>query len=357
MKLYFTRWLGLFAASLCLIACSPSVATPTMTTEPQPTATEAQPTAVLATVEPESSLEPGQWTFVFFHAGREQVVLVNGGPERGKPADDPLELWGWDGARWSLISADESGPAWRNWAAVAYDPDRNVLVVHGGMQTGENFAETWEWDGQSWTQFGDTRPGAREGALMAYDQAHQNMVLFGGSTPDMQIYGDTWIWEGQAWTQSSQSGPAARFPGGMVYDAARQEVLLYSGHFAASTGEFTSYDDLWAWDGVSWREIASGASTPGHRTHPGMVFDPVTEQVLLIGSGSDVFLRDVWAWDGSVWTEITTSNTPARSGHNVAYDASRDRFVLFGGVDRPGGRALADTWEWDRAVWMCVQEC
>jgi hypothetical protein len=304
-----------------------------------------------------STLKGGQWTYIFYHEELEQVLLVNGGPEQGKPADEPLELWSWDGTEWWLVRADENGPTWRNWPAVAYDSTRDVLIVHGGLQSGTNFDETWEWDGQAWKRFTDPGPGAREGALMAYDAARGKTILFGGSTPDLEIHGDTWAWDGQRWTLISESGPAPRFPGGMVFDAARQEILLYSGHFAASTGEFVQYDDLWSWDGSSWREIPVDGSTPGHRTHAGFVYDPMTKNVFLIGSGSDTFIGDVWAWDGEAWEEIRALNTPARSGHNVAYDPKRDRFVLFGGVDRPGGTALKDTWEWDRVQWSCVNNC
>jgi hypothetical protein len=340
--------------------CAPApteISRPTST----PTATLPPPTAT-ESAESNPALEAGQWTYIFYHETLRQVVLVNGGPERGKPAEDPLELWSWDGTQWSLISADASGPAWRNWPAVAYETTRDVLVIHGGLQAGANFDETWEWDGETWTQFPGSGPGSREGALMAYDAARGKTILFGGSTPDMQIHGDTWewdgqTWDGQTWMRVSETGPAPRFPGGMAYDPARQEVVLYSGHFAASTGEFVPYDDLWAWDGTSWRQLTTGGATPGHRTHAGLVYDPVTETVLLVGSGSDTFLPDVWAWDGTQWKEVPTSNTPARSGQNVAYDPARDRFVLFGGVDRPGGTALDDTWEWDRNSWACVDNC
>lgn len=319
------------------------------------------PTTTPALVSPtptgEASLQAGQWSYIFYHEALEQVVLVNGGPERGKPADDPLELWRWDGMQWSLIGAEEDGPTWRNWPAVAFDTARNVLVIHGGLGGGTSLDETWEWDGQTWTQHTVPGPGAREGALMAYDESRGKILLFGGSTPDMDIHADTWAWDGHAWQQVSESGPAPRFPGGMVYDAARQEILLYSGHFADAGGEFVNYDDLWAWDGSSWREITTDETTPGHRTHAGFVYDPVEEQVLLIGSGNDTFLGDVWAWDGMFWEEIPTSNTPVRSGANVAYDPARDRFVIFGGVARPGGKALDDTWEWDRAAWTCINNC
>ncbi|HET6595224.1 MAG TPA: hypothetical protein VFG81_06355 [Anaerolineales bacterium] len=350
---YLLSLVFLLITASCAPASIEETATPTPTLIPilSPTATIV-PTSVST-----PTLQAGQWSYVFYHEGLEQVVLVNGGPERGKPADDPLELWSWDGTQWSLISADENGPTWRNWPAAAYDNTRDTLVIHGGLQPGRNFDETWEWDGRAWSHFTIAGPGAREGALMSYDAARSNMILFGGSTPDLEIHGETWKWDGGTWTPVSDTGPARRFPGGMVYDAARQEMLMYSGHFAESTGEFVQYDDLWAWDGSSWRELLADTPTPGHRTHAGFVYDPVTESVLLIGSGSDTFLGDVWSWDGTQWREIPTSNTPVRTGLNIAYDPKRDRFVLFGGVDRPGGKALDDTWEWDRGNWICASNC
>jgi hypothetical protein len=322
-----------------------------------PEATLSLPPAAPSTTAEIPALDAGQWTYIFYHDGLQRVMLVNGGPEQGKPAGDPLELWSWDGVQWWLIAREENGPTWRNWPAIAYDTARDVLVLHGGLQPGTSFAETWEWDGQTWTKFEGSGPGGREGAVMAYDAGRANMILFGGSTPDMEIHGDTWAWDGQTWTRVSETGPAPRFPGGMVYDPAREQVLLYSGHFASSSGAFTNFDDLWSWDGESWQDATPSGVTPGHRTHAGFLFDPVIEQVLLIGSGSETFLGDVWAWDGAKWEELPASNLPARSGHNVAYDPSRDRFVLFGGVDRPGGMALKDTWEWDRVEWLCVDDC
>jgi hypothetical protein len=351
----------LLVVVLFLSSCSQPRALPTLTSTPV-SVTETmppQPAPGSAVATDAARLEAGQWTYIFYHEVLHQVVLVNGGPEQGKPSEDPLELWSWDGSTWSLLSADEDGPTpvWRNWAATAYDSERDVLVIYSGLQDRKSLTDTWEWDGRKWTLYSGDGPGALEGALMAYDPVRGEMVLFGGSTPDLEIHGDTWAWDGKSWRQLSDTGPAARFPGGMVYDAARQEVLLYSGHFASVSGDFVNYDDLWNWDGAAWRESTPEGATPGHRTHAGLVYDPVTERVLLIGSGSGTFLKDVWAWDGVKWEEIPSADTPARSGQNIAYDPVRDRFVLFGGVDRPGGRALQDAWEWDRTMWTCADNC
>ena len=354
-----TRLILLWVMFLSACSASPTATETTLasfspTPDPAPVASS---TPIQAPPTEQRTLVAGQWNTLIYHETLQKVMLVNGGPERGKSKDDPLELWAWSGSNWSLISADSNGPTWRNWAGVAYDTTRDVLVINGGLQDANtSFDETWEWDGQSWAKFTGAGPGGREGALMAYDAARETTILFGGAA-DMDVLGDTWAWDGAQWTQISKQGPPARFPGGLVYDSARQEVLLYSGHFAEATGEFIDYDDLWAWDGTSWREIIQNQPTPGHRTHSAMAFDPNTQRVLLISSGSQTFLSDVWAWDGTHWTQVEASNTPTRSGHHVAYDAARDTFVLFGGVDRPGGKALSDTSECDRTDWACISNC
>lgn len=317
----------------------------------------AQPAIASATKDTISTLTAGQWSHLFYHDGRQQVILVNGGPERGKPADDPLELWSWDGTKWSLIAADENGPTWRNFAGAAYDSERDVLIIHGGLQNpGIKFDKSWEWDGAGWTQFTVSGPGLREGALMAYDAAGNQTLLFGGVV-DLEIKGDTWAWDGAQWTLVSETGPAPRFPGGMVFDPVRGEILITSGHFADTSGAFIDYGDLWAWNGEAWRELSWNGDSPGHRTHTGLVYDPRTENILLFGSGIGTFKSDIWSWNRTSWTMIPTANMPDRSGHGVAYDAVRDVFVFFGGVDRPGGKALSDTWEWDRTTWICKDNC
>ena len=336
----------LFLAGCATPAAPTSI--PVQATLAPATLTATPPPANSPNAESEPNLVAGQWTFLFYHEGLEQVILVNGGPERGKPADDPLELWSWDGMKWSLVSADENGPAWRNFVPVAYDSVRDVLIFHSD--------KTWEWDGHTWRSFTGTGPGEREGALMAYDVDRAKVVLFGGAI-DMEVKSDTWEWDGEGWTQVSETGPAPRFPGGMIYDPLRQEVLMYSGHFAESTGEFVDYDDLWGWNGEAWRQINTDGPTPGHRNHTALVFDPMREQILLIGGRELNRPGDTWIWDGVNWEEIPATNLPARSGHSVAYDPLRDKFVFFGGVDRPGGKALTDTWEWDRETWACVENC
>lgn len=317
---------------------------------------------VYALSQPDAGVSPvlqaGQWSAMVYHEGLGQIVLINGGPERGKPTDEPLELWAWDGETWTLLA--NNGPVWRNWAGVAYDSGRDVLVVHGGLQQERRFDETWEWDGQTWMMYDGSGPHGREGAGMVYDSGRDKVVLYGGAIDGSEIVGDTWEWDGQTWTQVATSGPPARFPAGTGYDPIRQQVVVYGGHDVRTSEEIPFFGDFWAWDGLAWQELPLTAPNPGIRVATSLVFDPVSAQLLMFGGADlEMFRTDLWGWDGTQWTLLSEdTGMPPRSGFNiVAYDAARGVYVLFGGVDRPGGVVVDETWEWDGALWVCAAGC
>jgi hypothetical protein len=56
---------------------------------------------------------------------------------------------------------DDMGPSARSSLAVAYDRNRDRLVLFGGLTANGPSGETWEWDGQYWTQLSETGPQAR----------------------------------------------------------------------------------------------------------------------------------------------------------------------------------------------------
>jgi hypothetical protein len=86
----------------------------------------------------------GQWHDLVYHERLGTTILVNGGPEQSTDPDTALELWSWDGKAWRRLSgggpAGADAPRWRNFAATAYDSDRGVLIVHGGLQGGATWA-------------------------------------------------------------------------------------------------------------------------------------------------------------------------------------------------------------------------
>jgi hypothetical protein len=62
------------------------------------------------------------------------------------------QTWRWDGATWSSVSGNQ--PSVRFNAALAFDRDRNRVVVYGGEvpSGGADLADTWEFDGTAWAR-------------------------------------------------------------------------------------------------------------------------------------------------------------------------------------------------------------
>jgi hypothetical protein len=59
------------------------------------------------------------------------------------------DLWSWDGTTWRLLA--ESGPPARAMGALAYDEARDRLVLFGGRRGWpDDLNDTWEWDGRAW---------------------------------------------------------------------------------------------------------------------------------------------------------------------------------------------------------------
>lgn len=83
----------------------------------------------------------------------------------------------------------------------------------------------------NWTQqMPATSPSPRNQHALAYDSAHSDVVLFGGSNgnPNLAGLGDTWTWNGTNWTQASpQTKPPARYSHAMAYDAMHQQTVLF----------------------------------------------------------------------------------------------------------------------------------
>lgn len=88
-------------------------------------------------------------------------------------------------------------------AHLVYDDARREVVLFGGYSTEGGgtgrLGDTWTWDGRAWTERQPTRsPSARQNAHLVYDEAREQVVLFGGATPG-GVRGDMWTWNGEDW--------------------------------------------------------------------------------------------------------------------------------------------------------------
>lgn len=262
----------------------------------------------------------------------------------GKRNCDSLWALGFDdggAATWELLCGGEHpqcraplGP--RTARAIAWDPDEGRLVVFGGfawaseapehggwspcpssarsLETqGEQacvLADTWVFRNGAWTDIcggpdsGPCGPGFRRTATMAYDEARDEIVLFGGTAmfcgsdvPRCPLdphwpgrYGDTWVLSGDEWEQrcgpdmERDCGPALRHGAATVWDPIRGRVLLFSGSPDPSVG---GYRDVWEWDGTRWRQLESPSPPPPGRMWHAMAFDRARGRAVVFGGCLD----------------------------------------------------------------------
>ena len=103
---------------------------------------------------------------------------------------------------------------------------RGRTVLFGGFNGTTALADTWEWDGTTWTQrFLGTFPSLRNGHKMVFDSTRQRVLLHGGWEST-----DLWAWNGTGWSSLSQAGfrPSGRSWHGVAYDAPRDRLLLFA---------------------------------------------------------------------------------------------------------------------------------
>ena len=215
------------------------------------------------------------------------------------------DTWVWDGTNWSQVMS-ATNPSARYGTAMAYDSAHGQAVLLGG----ETFAvavlnDTWVWDGANWTQKSpQTSPPARCFHAMVYDSAHGQVVLFGGhSNTTGNDFSDTWVWDGSTWTQQSPqtSPPARQFPA-MAYDSTHGQVVLFGG-FASAGSKILG--DTWTWDGKNWTQQSPAMSPPASNA-PAMAYDPMHDQTVLFGGYSGSYSANTWTWAQSVSSTAPT---------------------------------------------------
>ena len=258
---------------------------------------------------------------------------------------------------------DNSGtsPSPRDSGVMAYDALHQQTIMFGGVNNAsghfERLDETWMWNGSTWTQLSPVHsPGAGNGMQMAYDEAMQEIILFGGLPASGPLSLETWAWDGSDWTllTTAHNPPGAVF-GAMAYDAARQQLVLFGGQ-----GDNGATTDTWLWDGVDWSLASPTHSPPAFSEGAPMAYDRDTKDVILFGGdvqNGAQFTNATWSWNGHDWTQLSPTTSPTvRSDSVMVYDDARHRIVLFGGFGGSSPQYLNDTWEGDGSDWRQAPE-
>ncbi len=294
-----------------------------------------------------------------------QKVMLFGGRNTTSFFND---LWEWDSqnqsAPWTNVTPPGLKPSARYGHAMAYDSNRDKIVLFGGRDTSTK-NDTWEWDPATgnWSEITlATSPSARMYHGMAYDPGLGQMVLYGG-TPSTGALGDTWEWDGDPthpWVYKTTEiclqppppdayGTCPRFDFGMTYNGAEGAIVMFGGtdgfNCSNSAPLYTSLSHTFKWDSFNskwWRLPQQQVGSPPSRRHKHeMAWDNISGNIVLYGGdtigcapGGGV-QQDTWTWNNPAgWAQQSASSQMPRAGHAMAFD---ETIGATGGVVVHGG--------------------
>lgn len=257
--------------------------------------------------------------------------------------------------------APTSPPSVRRAGAMAFDAVTNRLIAYGGLTLSPAAVtnQTWAFSAApaaTWTLLTPaTQPPARWGHRMVRNTVNNKLITFGGRSPSISAFArDTWEYTGVAgggnWAGvATANAPSARYLYGLAFDEARQRVVLFGGSSATAT-----FADTWEYDGTDWTERATPQAPPA-RDDMVMVHDPVLNRTVMFGGfdpETNTMLGDTWLFDGTTWYEMQPEVSPsARFSASAVYDTYRKRVVMFGGYD---GAPKQDTFEFTGSTWRSI---
>ena len=238
--------------------------------------------------------------------------------------------------------------------AMAYDSNREVIVLYGGGRAWPYSNETWEFDGISWSQIVTTaQPNAVYGMTLVYDSVQNKLLLFGGSDRADNELNETWEYAGGAWLQVGlTANPPPRTGHAAVFDTTNGRMLIHGGNERKQ-----ALSDLWAFDGASWTEVST-TNAPAGRTEHAVIIDE-NELILYGGRLADGTLSNELAvLDLSTGTWVITSggDPGGRQKHAAVYWPDREWAVVVGGTASASESYTNLAWTFNGTDWASLAD-
>lgn len=257
---------------------------------------------------------------------------------------------------WTQLEPDSSAGTGRVVGGAAFDAARDEMLFYGGIGTAGLTSPAISVFDVSSVQWQAPAGGdaisseGRWGAVMAWDEANDRVILWGGKDHST-YFGDVWTLDRSTpagdWAKLTTSTPApsARVYAAWAMDNGANRLFVHGGGTPAGP----TADDLWSLDLSSgaWTQLSTG-SGPSARDQHSMVYDSLRNRVIVFGGRAGILSDEVWAFDLglSSWTQLLPASGPiARHGHGAVYDSVNDRMVVFAGRHPTGLRN--DAWALD----------
>ncbi|HKS59714.1 MAG TPA: hypothetical protein VJS68_02930 [Thermoplasmata archaeon] len=184
--------------------------------------------------------------------------------------------WTYEHATWSNLTASAGTiPHMERNVDMTYDARDGYVLLFGGEVPGnppQSLANTWVFRGGHWSNLTGSLPVSppeRRVGVMSYDSHDGEVILFGGSAPNLAATNDTWIFAGGGWSQATVSGPPpiGGGPGlsefiGFVDDPSLGYAVYYDP--LQSCVPSCASPALWTFRGGTWTNL-SGAVSPSLR--------------------------------------------------------------------------------------------
>ena len=169
------------------------------------------------------------------------------------------DTWSYDlpAGRWTRVNT-AGAPSARWGASMVYDPANGTVILFGGLfgsyDGRSRLGDTWIYNParRIWTNSRPSGPvpPARAYAAMAYDQANGTVILFGGFAGPQGLLADTWAYNPATnkWNMlaTGHDGPSRRDFSSMAYDQAANTIVLFGGQTGSDGNiQATDLNDTW----------------------------------------------------------------------------------------------------------------
>lgn len=134
------------------------------------------------------------------------------------------------------------------------------------------------WDQTTWSSLATATTPVAFNSAMAIDPRSKKLLLLGANFGDAL---SAWKWSGNDWVPLPGAGPAANGSIAAANDTARQKVLVVGP--SANGQAFT-----WEWDGSGWSDLAPSVAPP-MRWRPTAAYDATRQRVVLY-DGNDLWV-------------------------------------------------------------------
>lgn len=285
------------------------------------------------------------------------------------------------GDTWRLTNADGIGPsAWTQVIAAGTAPpplvghsavydsagDSMVVFAGGGCRNDTYLLTNPFGKGPGATEWKaiapQSPPPARFMHSAVIDTTSRRMIVFGGENGcPLSVRNDVWVLSdldtnAPKWTQLFPSGspPAPRFGHSAMYDPASNRMIIFGG---ANHDPGGFMNDVWVLSNANglggtpvWTKLNPAGTSPAPRDCISAVYDPITDEMTIVGGLGSTFFDDVWVLRNTrsapSWVQLPIQGpTPgAPTCYSLVYSPTSRTTTLYGGIPGLGGGYSSSTW-------------